>query len=117
MKRVIKSIVILGITIFLLIWGYALLRCEILTHLHWQEFYGYDVLNRITDTLGTVKVLEYSDTKAKVYYIDSRGGIIIEFAKKGEQWGFSGWDVIWSDSGSASDVIWPYWWHFIYGGF
>ncbi len=22
-------------------------------------------------------------------------------------------DVIWSVSGSASEVIWPYWWHFI----
>ena len=27
------------------------------------------------------------------------------------------WSTIWSTNGSASEVIYPYWWHFIYGGF
>ena len=37
--------------------------------------------------------------------------------KKDGVWQEIAWETIWSTSGSASEVIYPYWWHFIYGGF
>lgn len=44
-------------------------------------------------------------------------GNVLSFEKVDNNWKETNWDTIWSASGSASDVIWPYWWHFIYGGF
>jgi hypothetical protein len=65
-----------------------------------------------------LRVLNYSDESARVYYVaqNKAGGDVVEFEKKDNEWSCSQWDTIWSDTGSASGVIWPYWWHFIYGG-
>lgn len=108
MKRIIKNIAVLGITIFMMVWGYALLKCEILTYLHWQEFYGLDKLNAPVIKSETVKVLEYSETKAKVYYVDDRGGLILEFIKKDEQWISIRSKYVWSQGGTADGLMWPY---------
>ena len=64
------------------------------------------------------KILDYSETTATVYYVSENmsGGNVLEFVKQNEEWVYSNWETIWSKTGSASDIIWPYWWHFIYGG-
>lgn len=65
------------------------------------------------------KVLECSDNSAKVYYVSKNmsGADVLTFAKINGKWTETRWNTIWSTTGSASEVIWPYWWHFIYGGF
>ena len=40
----------------------------------------------------------------------------IYFSANNGVWQEISWKTIWSTSGSASEVIYPYWWHFIYGG-
>ena len=44
------------------------------------------------------------------------GGDVVTYTKENGQWKFYRWDTIWAEEGSASEVIWPYWWHFVYGG-
>ena len=64
--------------------------------------------------------MNYSDEYAEVYYVSKHraGGNIVSFIKENNEWKFNKWEqTVWSSTGSASDVIWPYWWHFIYGGF
>lgn len=101
-------------------WGISFIRCEIMTHLHYDEFTkAYQQNAMLSDKMETFKILDYSDNAATVYYIGEgySGGDVLEFEWQDGAWHESGWRTIWSASGSASEVIWPYWWHFVYGGF
>ncbi len=40
-----------------------------------------------------------------------------DFANENNSWKQTKWEVIWSDTGSASDMVRLYWRHFFYGGF
>lgn len=121
MRKYIRRIIILSpILCFLLIWGLALAKCEVLTLLHGKEFSDSSLYEEDTMFVPPkyLKVLEYSESKARVYYvlINNLGADIITYTKENGQWKFQRWDPIWAKGGSASEVIWPYWWHFIYGG-
>lgn len=90
-----------------------------LTLLHGKEFKTIYKENTMMGNIDYLKVLDYSDDMARVYYVSENksGGDVLIFEKINGQWVYNGqWETIWSDTGSASDVIWPYWWQFIYGG-
>ena len=112
----IKKILFIAILLFISIWLYSLLKCEILTIMHKEEFMGLEQQTNMLDSSENLKVLNYSSDYARIYYVDHRGGDLIEFQKNNNNWELKYWNTIWSDTGSASGVIWPYWWHFIYGG-
>ncbi|MDD6736095.1 MAG: hypothetical protein PUE13_07280 [Clostridiales bacterium] len=119
MKVIIK---ILGFIVlcFLLVWGVSLGKCEILTAIHGDEFSELYKSNTMLGEQEYLKVLEYSDSSARVYYVgkDNSMANIICFVKREGQWEYDKWErCVWSKTGSASEVAWPYWWHFIYGGF
>ena len=42
---------------------------------------------------------------------------VFKYNYDADLWEEISWSTIWSTTGSASEVIYPYWWHFIYGGF
>jgi len=105
---------------FLLIWGFSLARCEILTLLHGEEFADAYKENTMLGEQEYWKILDYSETHARVYYVSKnyQDADILSFKQENGKWKYDKWeDTVWSKSGSASEVIWPYWWHFIYGGF
>lgn len=105
----IAQIILLSLT--LLVWGGFLIYCQILTDLHENEFSGQDAQTNMSNA-AHLKVLEYSDDTAKVYYYDEEGGMVIHFVHEGEVWALSSWGKPnWSRSGSADDIIWPYVWH------
>ena len=88
--------------------------------LHGDEFETVYKENTMIGEIDYLKVLDYSDTSARVYYVgvDKAGGDEVIFFKRGGGWFVEKWYTIWSGrGGSASNVIWPQWWHFIYGGF
>lgn len=122
MQKKVKRTIIIVFAISALvvaIWVIALIRCEILTHLHYDEFAeAYQQNTMLSDKMETFKILDYSDTSATVYYIGEGycGADVLEFEWQDGVWNESDWRTIWSASGSASEVIWPYWWHFVYGG-
>ena len=119
MKKI--SIAILIITIlFLIIWLCSLAKCEYLTYKYYEDFeYAYTE-NTMLDDMEYFKVLSCDGEYAEVYYVgkDMLCADILSFKKVKDEWIYDSWvDTVWSAGGSASEVIWPYWWHFIYGGF
>ena len=94
-------------------------ECEVLTLLHREEFETIYKQNTMMGEIDYLKVLEYSEEYARVYYVSENrsAGDILSFVKQGDKWKYDNWErTVWSATGSASEVIWPYWWHFIYGG-
>lgn len=116
MKVSIK-ILILIMSSFLIVWGVSLARCEILTFIHGAEFTDLYETNTMLGEQEYLKILEYSDEYAKIYYVgtDNSMGNILSFVKNGEHWDYYRWErCVWSTSGNADGIIWPYWWHFFY---
>ena len=108
------------IILFIFIWIFSIARCEILTIKYGNKFQEIYHENTMMGEIDYLKVLDYSDTTARVYYVSANksSGDILTFTKEKGIWTYDNWEkTVWSDTGSASSVIWPYWWHFIYGGF
>ena len=119
MKKI-HIIFLIPIIVFLAIWLTSLAKCEVLTLVHGREFNTVYKQNTMMGDIDYLKVLDYTDTSARVYYVSAgrSAGDVLDFAKENGEWVYSDqWHTVWSATGSASEVIWPYWWHFIYGGF
>lgn len=116
--KIVKIFFIAILSLFLIIWLAALMKCEVLTLLHREEFETIYKENTMIGNIDYLKVLEYSEQNARVYYVSQNrsAGHILCFVKQGTRWKYDNWETVWSATGSASEVIWPYWWHFIYGG-
>ena len=89
------------------------------TLMYYDDFENAWMQNTMLGAMGDFKVLNCDGETAEVYYIakDHYSGDVLRFEMQEGKWIETGWSTVWSDTGSASDVIWPYWWHFIYGGF
>lgn len=119
-KHIKKSLLIVLIIIFVFItfWVGSLIKCEILTHKYFDVFeYAY-TNNTMLGEMEYFKVLNCDNEKADIYYVskDMTDGNVLTFEKQDDVWIQTEWRTVWSTSGSASCVIYPYWWHFIYGG-
>ncbi len=115
-----------GIIVCLIfVWVGSLIKCEVLTHKHYDEFKDAYKQNTMLDDMEYFKVLSYSPYRtydfAQVYYVskgNTAGNVLtFKFNHDAELWEEISCSTIWSTTGSASEVIYPYWWHFIYGGF
>lgn len=125
MKTKIKYFLFGVIFCLICTWIGSLIKCEILTYKHYDEFKDAYKQNTMFGEIEYFKVLEYAPNRthnlAQVYYVsegNAAGDVLtFEYNSDTDLWEQIGWSTIWSDMGSASDVIYPYWWHFIYGGF
>ena len=123
-KKAIKYLIIGSLCLFLINWSSALIKCELLTITHYDEFKDAYKENTMLGDMEYFKVLSYSPYRthwlAQVYYVGkehSHGSVLtFKYNVETDKWEEIIWECIWSDSGSASEVIWPYLWHFIYGG-
>lgn len=111
-------ILLICLAVLMLIQSIALIKCEMLTSKYYTDF---EVAYRDNSMLGemeTFKVLNCDGQTAEVYYIEAGKTMahVLSFKKVNGSWEETSWCCIWSTTGSASEVIWPYWWHFIYGG-
>lgn len=96
---------------FLLFWLLSFAKCEYLTTLYGDQFEDLYREHTMIATPDYLKVLEYTDVSAKVYYVKKGvGGNVLSFerAASHEEWRFVEWITIWSKFGSASDFVWPY---------
>lgn len=122
--KVFKITVLSLLCLFLISWIGDLVKCEVLTHQHYDEFKEAYKQNNMLGDMDYFKVLNYCPYRtdiAQVYYVgkEKAGGDVLTFQYNIEKsiWEEISWSTIWSGvGGSASEVIWPYWWHFIYGG-
>ena len=107
-KRLI--ILLLVIIIPILIWIASLVKCEVLTYKHGKEFESLYKQTNMLDKQKYCKVLDYSDTCARVYYVgvNRETGNVIWYIKKDGNWELDEWDTVWSKTGSADGFIWPY---------
>lgn len=107
------------IIVFVVVWLCAQARCEYLTVKHYDDFeHAYKANTMMAEKTEFFKVLSCNGQNAKVYYVgkDYSDGEILTFVKKDGKWVYDEWNkTVWTNSGgSADEVIWPYWWHFIY---
>lgn len=122
LKKYVKIIFLVILGLAVIIQAAALIKCEILTRRYCSDFeYAYKNNTMLADEEYDFKVLDCDGANARVYYV-SKGKTdahVLTFEKRNANanWVETKWETIWSTSGSASEVIWPYWWHFIYGGF
>jgi len=112
-------ILLILLAVLLLIWSASLIKCEVLTTRHKAEF---DVIGNFPVLLSEkefIKVLAMNDRSAKIYYVeeDMLGGHLLFLDNDNGVWSAYQWDTIWSgNGGSASGIVYPYFWHVIYGG-
>lgn len=118
--KIFRKLMLFALTAFLVIWGLSLAKCEVLTALHGDEFLNAYKESDIVGEIEYFKILNYSRDHAEIYFVGKGNSIaeILAFRKYKGEWKYDNWyRTVWSAlGGSASEVIWPYWWHFIYGG-
>jgi len=112
--RKLRYIPSIFIALFVLLWVGSIIKCEILTLMHLDEF---NIPSSIPEGDiywigggGQAKIVEYSNQSAKVYYYytnDDYFAVAINFTKQDSTWQFGTWKAIWT-SGSADDFLWPY---------
>ncbi len=125
MKSKIKYFILGIIVCLIFVWLGSLIKCEVLTHKHYDEFKDAYKQNTMLGDMEDFKVLSYSPYRtydfAQVYYVskgNTAGNVLtFKFNHDTDLWEEISWSTIWSTTGSGSEVIYPYWWHFIYGGF
>ncbi len=112
-KKLLIISVILIISIPFLIWAGALLKGEMLTALYLDEFEeafsADEELMYFTGGYDYAKVLSYSKSNAKVYYVHKgKYGHIATYTKTDEQWIAESVDTRWSTQGNADETVFPY---------
>ena len=106
MRKFILVVVIL-ILFLIVFWGGTIIKCEITTVRHGDEFLSFEEVN----TASKFKILTYKNDFARIYCInfDKSNGSVHNFIKRDGIWIYNAWeDGGWSKSGSADGFIWPY---------
>jgi len=109
-KKVKKWIFLLAIILLIAVFPY--LRVEYLSYKHGHQFEELYKLTNMIDGICVVKVYEYSENYAKVYYVETGRltGSFVYFYRDNERnkWLLDKWETVWSKKGSAEGFIWPY---------
>ena len=111
MKRFFIITIFIIVIILLSIWIFAIAKCEYLTYRYGAQFENAYVGHTMFETPDYHKILEYSETRAVVYYVSWFGcGNTVVFERQDAQssWEFVSWNTDWSSSGSADGFVWPY---------
>ena len=114
MKKRIAVILIIVLISPILYWGISLAKCEFLTGMYGKYFTENYRENTMIGEIDYLKVLDYSDSLARVYYVTENNGSgeILVFSKENDVWVYKEWEkTVWATMGSADDIMWPYWWH------
>ena len=107
--RLAKKIILWSAIALLVFFAGSLVYCEINTALHLEEFEG---MFGYYSEEGWKRVIKYTDEYAEVYTVSSEGynSFITYFEKNGSVWEAIYEKCAWSESGSADDRVWPYFW-------
>lgn len=102
---------LLAIVVFLTVL-FPYMRVEYLSYKHGYQFEELYELTNMIDGVCVVKVYEYSENYAKVYYVESNRltGSFVYFCwdNKCHKWVLDKWETVWSKNGSAEGFVWPY---------
>ena len=105
-----KKFLIILLFLPILFWLASCAKCEVLTYQHGQEFETLYKENTMIGEVDYLKVLDYSDTSARIYYvgINRSDGNTVKYVKQKGQWVCEEWETVWSKTGSADGFVWPY---------
>lgn len=107
-KKIVLSIVILFMCVLII--GIPYISVEIKTYKYGEQFKErYADTNMITG-IEYYKVFSYSETKAKILYVESGHETVnfVWFKKEDGKWIYDNWETIWSQSGSADGWTFPF---------
>ena len=104
----IKRIIISFIVFFIIFRVIVFTKIDLLTLMHSNEFKDKYHQTLMINGHPKPKVMEYSSSSAKVYYVNKDGGDVLWFEKNDDEWVIVNWDTVWSSSGSADGFIWPF---------
>ncbi len=106
MKRFrIVLVILFAIVLTLFVHPYP--KAAAMTALHGNEFVGLEQETRMLNESRYLRVLNYSDSVATVFYVSDTGAKIT-FVSEADGWRIVSWEVIYSTTGSADGFIWPY---------
>jgi hypothetical protein len=109
MKKVLIIVLIVVLFFPIILWIASIIKCETLTYRYWREFEGLEQSTNMLNKSETIKVLDYSNVSARIYYKDREGGDILRFIKQDGKWVLDKWEkTVWSRTGSADGFMWPY---------
>ena len=111
MKSKIIKILIACFVVIFLFWLLSVIKINIQTLIYGSEFFVPEEEIFWIGENGNLKVIEYTQHYAKIYYISDHGGFIINFSNIENLWNYDGWSVVWSTTGNANGFIWPYFQH------
>jgi len=107
-----KCIIALCVVAIILILVLPYLKVEYLTSKYGEQFKELYRMTNMIDGVNVVKVYEYNETEAKIYYIESRRqtGSFVYFCRSDatDDWSMKKWETVWSKHGSADGFVWPY---------
>ena len=119
-RKIVKWSILAIFLSFVLIWGGSLLKDGILTMLHGDKLANLNFYEGEEGFPYTwMRIIDYSETEIEVYFVrnvgedDSIGGIGKYRCNDHGYWFYSE-SVVWSTSGTADTLIWPYWYHIYY---
>lgn len=108
--------VILLMVLILMLWAVPFAKNEVLTARYGAEFEQELETGLFPpEELGLYKVIAYRQTTAKVYCVaeGNAWGALLHFARTEETgWQMESWETVWSKSGSAAGMLWPYFWYY-----
>ena len=115
MKKYIVIIVSALLLFVPLTWVCSIVKCEISTYYHKEEFKEGYKETMMLEGVDYFKVLSYSNLSARIYYVE-RGKQgedkfinIIRFVKKDDKWVFDEWeDSYWGMEPRSLKIMWPY---------
>lgn len=107
-----RLIIIIVALVLICILAFPYIKAEYYTYKYGEQFEDLYLLTNMISDVEFYRVVEYADTRAKVYYVES-GGLTTNYVyfireNESEEWKMSQWETVWSKYGSASDAAWPY---------
>lgn len=117
--KFIKKTVLLALIVVLSIWIIQLLICDFLTFKYSSCIDLYqtsETLSYWIDDSFSAKIISRKQTEMKIYYYNDHMGILVVFDYCAGEWisTYSQPDIIWSSTGNADRIVWPYWYHCFY---
>lgn len=109
-----KRIWLMVLALFLCIWIGSTIHCSVLTFAYGEQFSQLELIgfSHMHPWEGSpdLRVMQYSDTKARVYYFTETGGELAEFRKENNVWVYKKIHASWTATGGTADdyFIWPY---------
>lgn len=109
MKKLRKLLLII-ILIFVVVWGLSVAKCEYLTHQYEDKY--RDIVEEFSVGDGYYKILETDWAYTRIYCVvdneHNKVGVELLVDNPGEK--IYTYRTIWSSTGNADGVLWPYLW-------